>query len=64
MRIYGKKNQLVSLERHPTTELNGYKYNIKGWSPLIRKNKKSGGGQYPIKLYLPKDSDEFVIIRK
>ena len=48
MKIYGKNNQLVTLERNPSTHINGYEYNVKGWSPLIRKYKISGGVGYPV----------------
>jgi hypothetical protein len=63
MHIYGKNNQLISLERNTTKTFEGHEANIKRWSPLI-KNNDGDINEYPIKLYLPKDSNEFVIIRK
>lgn len=58
--------RMVSLERKThTREFNNEKpLDIKGWSPLIRKYKVSGGASYGLKLYLPPNSNEFVIIRK
>ncbi|MFV0345701.1 MAG: hypothetical protein ACK5IQ_05570 [Bacteroidales bacterium] len=35
MKIYGKNNQLVSLERNATNAFEEYGENGKGWSPLI-----------------------------
>ncbi|MDY3319614.1 hypothetical protein PG637_09995 [Riemerella anatipestifer] len=65
MKIYAE-GKIVTLERKThTKEFNNYSpLDIKGWSPLIRKGKKAGGSSYGVKLYLPKSSDEFVIIRK
>ncbi|WP_238423919.1 hypothetical protein [Capnocytophaga genosp. AHN8471] len=65
MKLYAE-GKLVCLERKThTREFNNKSpLDIKGWSPLIRKGKKSGAGYYNILLYLPIDSNEFVIIRK
>lgn len=65
MKIYAE-GKLVTLERKSNTKEfnNEPSLDIKGWSPLIRKYKISGGAAYGVKLYLPKDSNEFVIIRK
>lgn len=58
--------KMVSLERKThTREFNSEKpLDIKGWSPLIRKYKVSGGASYGVKLYLPVNRNDFVIIRK
>lgn len=58
--------KMVSLERKThTREFNNEDpLDIKGWSPLIRKYKVSGGASYGVKLYLPVNSNDFVIIRK
>ena len=58
------EGKLVKLERNFTTELYGYKGNIIGLNALIRQGKKSGYLEYPFYIYLPQNSDEFVIIRK
>lgn len=65
MKIYAE-GKLVSLERKSHTKdfNNESPLDLKGWSSLIRKGKISGAAEYPIKLYLPEGSDEFVIIRK
>ena len=65
MKLYAE-GKLVCLERKThTREFNNYSpLDIKGWSPLIRKGKKSGAGYYNVLLYLPQGSNEFVIIRK
>lgn len=65
MMIYGE-GKLVTLERKSHTQSfnNENRMDIKGWSPLIRKYKISGGEEYSVLLYLPQDSNEFVIIRK
>ena len=65
MKLYAE-GKLVCLERKThTRELNNYSpLDIKGWSPLIRKGRKSGAEDFPVKLYLPEGSNEFVIIRK
>jgi hypothetical protein len=62
MRIYAD-GKLVTLERNPTKEFQGYKENIKGWSPLIC-NDEGLISNISVLLYLPQGSDEFVIIRK
>ena len=64
MKLYAE-GKLVCLERKThTREFNNYSpLDIKGWSPLILKGKKSGAGYYNVLLYLPQGSDEFVIIR-
>jgi len=64
MKIYAE-GKLVCLERkNHTKEFNNHSpLDIKGWSPLISKGEISGAADYPIKLYLPQGSDEFVIIR-
>lgn len=65
MKIYAE-GKLVSLERknHTRDFNNESPLDLKGWGALIRKGKISGAADYPIKLYLPEGSDEFVIIRK
>ena len=65
MKIYAE-GKLVCLERkNHTKEFNNHSpLDIKGWSPLISKGEISGAADYPIKLYLPQGSDEFVIIRR
>ena len=65
MKLYAE-GRLVCLERKThTREFNNYSpLDIKGWSPLIRKGRKSGAEDFPVKLYLPEGSNEFVIIRK
>ena len=65
MKLYAE-GKLVCLERKThTREFNNYSpLDIKGWSPLIRKGRKSGAEDFPVKLYLPEGSNEFVIIRK
>ncbi len=55
--------KLVTLERNPTTKFEGHDVNIKGWNPLIT-NDHGAIFSSSILLYLPKGSDEFVIIRK
>ncbi|MFL0118000.1 hypothetical protein [Tenacibaculum maritimum] len=64
MKVYGKNNQLVTLHRNAT---NGFRAhmgaNIKYWSPLIY-DLEGVLVSYSVTLYLPKGSDEFVIIRK
>ncbi|KXH85013.1 hypothetical protein [Chryseobacterium kwangjuense] len=56
-------NKLVCLERNPTKTFEGYEANINGWSPLIRKYKNAVTPSQ-IMLYLPQNSNDFVIIRK
>lgn len=65
MKIYAE-GKLVTLERknHTRDFNNESPLDLKGWSPLISKGTISGAADYPIKLYLPEGSDEFVIIRK
>ena len=65
MELYAE-GKLFCLERKThTKEFNNKSpLDIKGWSPLIRKGKKSGAGYYNVLLYLPQGSNEFVIIRK
>ena len=65
MKLYAE-GKLVCLERKThTKEFNNKSpLDIKGWSPLIRKGRKSGAEDFPVKLYLPEGSNEFVIIRK
>mgnify|MGYP006999719085 CR=1 FL=1 len=56
MKIYGKNNQLVSLERIDTENIG---------EGVLRTLEPDGAIRiYNLKLYLPKDSNEFVIIRK
>ena len=64
MKLYAE-GKLVCLERKThTREFNNHSpLDIKGWSPLISKGEKSGAADYPVKLYLPEGSNEFVIIR-
>ena len=64
MRIYAE-GKLVTLERKShTKEMNGKLRDAKGESPLIRIGKTKGVEFFPIKLYLPEGSNDFVIIRK
>ena len=65
MKLYAE-GKLVCLERKThTKEFNNKSpLNIKGWSPLISKGTIYGAAPYPILLYLPQGSDEFVIIRR
>ena len=65
MKLYAE-GRLVCLERKThTKEFNNKSpLDIKGWSPLIRKGKKSGAGYYNVLLYLPQGRTEFVIIRR
>ena len=65
MKLYAN-GKLVTLERkNHTREFNNQNLlDIKGWSPLISKGKVSGAADYPVLLYLPEGSNEFVIIRK
>ena len=65
MKLYAE-GKLVCLERKTHTQEfnNKSPLDIKGWSPLILKGKKSGAGYYNVLLYLPQGSNEFVIIRK
>ena len=60
------EGKLVTLERKThTKEFNNYSpLDIKGWSPLISKGTIYGAAPYPILLYLPQGSDEFVIIHR
>ena len=64
MKLYAE-GRLVCLERKThTREFNNYfPLDLKGWSPLVRKGQVRGGAEFPVKLYLPKSSNEFVIIR-
>ena len=64
MFFYWENNQIVTLERNFKNELYDVEGNILGMNAFIRKGKLAGYKEYPILLYLPKDSDEFVIIRK
>ena len=64
MKIYGD-GKLVTLERdNHTEEINGKKIDLKGKSPLYRLALYDGIGSYPVKLYLPQGSNDFIIIRK
>ena len=65
LKLYAE-GKLVTLERKThTKEFNNYSpLDIKGWSPLISKGTTYGEAPYPILLYLPQGSDEFVIIRR
>ena len=64
MKLYAE-GRLVCLERKThTKEFNNKSpLDIKGWSPLVRKGQVRGGAEFPVKLYLPEGSNEFVIIR-
>ena len=64
MKLY-VEGRLVCLERKThTREFNNYfPLDLKGWSPLVRKGQVRGGAEFPVKLYLPEGSNEFVIIR-
>ncbi|MCU7619293.1 hypothetical protein NZ698_19100 [Chryseobacterium sp. PBS4-4] len=61
MKIYGN-GKLVLRETH-TKELNGKNIDVKNESPLIRNGKTKGVSFYPVKLYLPIENNDFVIIR-
>ena len=65
LKLYAE-GKLVTLERKThTREFNNYSpLDIKGWSPLISKGTIYGAAPYPILLYLPQGSDEFIIIRR
>ncbi len=65
MKLYAD-GKMVTLERkNHTREFNNQDpLDLKGRSPLISKGKVSGAADYPILLYLPQGSNEFVIIRK
>ena len=64
LKLYAE-GKLVTLERKThTREFNYSPLDIKGWSPLISKGTTYGAAPYPILLYLPQGSDEFVIIRR
>lgn len=64
MKIYAD-GRLVCLERsNHTKQVNGIDWDIKGESPLIQYGKEGGAATFPVKLYLPQGSDEFVIIRR
>ena len=52
------------LEENTKEFNNNTPLDLKGWSPLIRKYTTSGGADYPVLLYLPANSSDFVIIRK
>ena len=57
--------KIVTLERkNHTNEMNGKSINAIWESPLIRNGKIRGVSFFPVKLYLPENSNEFVIIRK
>lgn len=64
MKIYGH-GKLVTLERISHTKAMNGKDGIdaQGESPLIRNGKIKGVSFYPVKLYLPEGSNDFVIIR-
>lgn len=65
MKLYAN-GKIVALEKNIHTEsYNNQDFtDIYGWGALISKGKVSGAADYPILLYLPQNSDEFVIIRK
>ena len=64
LKIYGN-GKLVALERvKASKEMNGKPFNIQGKSPLIRNGKIKGISTFSLKLYLPENSNDFVIIRK
>ena len=64
MKIYAD-GRLVCLERsNHTKQVNGIDWDIKGESPLIQYGKEGGAATFPVKLYLPQGTDEFVIIRR
>ncbi|MCY0977818.1 hypothetical protein PGH12_15745 [Chryseobacterium wangxinyae] len=65
MKIYAD-GKLVTLERKTHTKgfNNKSPLDLKGWGALIRKGQKSGAADYRVLLYLPEDSNDFVIIRK
>jgi len=65
MKIYAD-GKLVTLEKNTHTDNynNQSPLDIYSWNPLISKGKISGAADYPILLYLPEGSDDFVIIRK
>lgn len=64
MDLYGKNNQIITLQRKFKSELYGIEGNILGMNALIRKGKLKGYKEFAILLYLPEGSNEFVIIRK
>ncbi|WP_208602982.1 hypothetical protein [Pedobacter steynii] len=65
LKLYAE-GKLATLERRShTTEFNNKSpLDIKGWGPLIRKGQKGGGADYRLLLYLPQNSNDFVIVRK
>ncbi len=65
MKIYAD-GKVVALEKniHTKEYNNDDMLDIYSWSALISKGEVSGASDYPILLYLPQGSKEFVIIRK
>lgn len=65
MKLYAD-GKLATLKRknHTKSFNNTDPMDLKNWSPLISKGKISGAADYSVLLYLPKNSNEFVIIRK
>ena len=64
MRIYAEGKLVTLVRESHTKEMNGKLRDAKGESPLIRIGKTKGVEFFPIKLYLPEGSNDFVIIRK
>jgi hypothetical protein len=65
MKIYAD-GKIVTLERKNHTDKfnNKSPLDLKSWGVLIRKGEKAGAVGFKVLLYLPEDSNEFVIIRK
>ncbi|REC46198.1 hypothetical protein DRF67_15500 [Chryseobacterium pennipullorum] len=65
LKLYAE-GKLATLERkNHTMEFNNKSpLDIKGWGALIRKGQKSGAADYRILLYLPPNSNDFIIVRK
>lgn len=65
VRIYANgKLATLKTSTHTREFNNTNPLDIYNWSPLISKGKVSGAADYPVLLYLPQGSNEFVIIRK
>ncbi|MHC5310657.1 hypothetical protein ACYSNM_11435 [Myroides sp. LJL116] len=64
LKIYANgKLATLKINTHTTVFNNANGLDIYNWSPLIREGKASGAADYPVLLYLPQASEEFVIIR-
>ena len=62
--ITAPKEDVPYFEQEWDVEITDLPYELEGWSPLISKGTIYGAAPYPILLYLPQGSDEFVIIRR